>query len=63
VGQPVTVFVKALNQNLTGHVSLIAPLADKLGGDVVYKVTIDLDSIPPELRAGMSVEVQFGAGE
>jgi multidrug efflux pump subunit AcrA (membrane-fusion protein) len=62
INQPVTVFVKALNQNLSGHVSLIAPLADKLGGDVVYKVTIELDTIPPELRAGMSVEVQFGAG-
>ena len=62
VGQPVTVFVKALGQNLNGRVSLIAPLADTLGGDVVYKITIELDSIPPELRAGMSVEVQFGVG-
>jgi HlyD family secretion protein len=62
LSQPVTVFVKALNQNLSGHVSLIAPLADTLGGDVVYKVTIELDTIPPALRAGMSVEVQFGAG-
>jgi len=57
----VTVFVKALNQSLSGRVSLIAPLANTLGGDVVYKITIELESIPPELRAGMSVEVQFGA--
>jgi len=63
LGQPVTVFVKALNQNLSGQVSLIAPLADRLGGDVVYKITIELDSIPEALRAGMSVEVQFGEGE
>ena len=61
LGQPVTVFVKALNQNLSGQVSLIAPLADRLGGDVVYKITIELDTQPAELRAGMSVEVQFGA--
>jgi multidrug resistance efflux pump len=61
LGQPVTVFVKALNQNLTGRVSLIAPLADTLGGDVVYKITIELDTQPAELRGGMSVEVQFGA--
>jgi hypothetical protein len=38
----------------------IAPLADTLGGDVVYKITIDLDAPPAGLRAGMSVEVQFG---
>ena len=62
LGQPVTVFVKALNQNLTGRVSLIAPLADRLGGDVVYKITIELDTQPAELRGGMSVEVQFGEG-
>jgi HlyD family secretion protein len=59
-GQAVTVFVKALNQNLKGKVTEISPLADTLGGDVVYKTTIDLDSIPDGLRSGMSVEVQFG---
>jgi multidrug resistance efflux pump len=59
VGQSVTVSVKALNQNLTGRVKAIAPLADTLGGDVVYKTTIDLDTIPAALRAGMSVEVQY----
>ena len=63
LGQPVTVFVKALNQTLSGQVSLIAPLADRLGGDVVYKITIELDTQPAELRGGMSVEVLFGAGE
>jgi HlyD family secretion protein len=62
LGQPVTVYVKALNQNLSGQVSLIAPLADRLGGDVVYKITIELDTQPAELRGGMSVEVQFGEG-
>jgi multidrug efflux pump subunit AcrA (membrane-fusion protein) len=61
IGQPVKVLVKALNQDLTGRVVGIAPLADTLGGDVVYKITIDLDAAPPGLRAGMSVEVQFGA--
>jgi len=59
VGQSVTVTIKALNQNVTGHVALISPIADTLGGDVVYKTTIDLDSVPPGLRAGMSVDVQF----
>jgi len=60
VGQAVTVRVKALNQSLTGRVAEIASLASTLGGDVVYKATIDLDSPPAALRAGMSVDVQFG---
>jgi len=60
IGQPVTVIIKALNQDATGRVVAIAPLADSLGGDVVYKITIDLDAPPAGLRAGMSVEVQFG---
>jgi multidrug efflux pump subunit AcrA (membrane-fusion protein) len=59
-GQKVTVLIKALNQEASGHVTQIAPLADTLGGDVVYKTTIDLDSLPEGLRPGMSVEVQFG---
>jgi len=59
IGQTVTVFIEALNQEATGTISEISPLADTLGGDVVYKTTIDLDTPPPGLRAGMSVEVQF----
>ena len=63
IGQIVTVFIKALNQDVTGHVSEISPLADTLGGDVVYETTIDLDTRPAGLRAGMSVEVQFETGQ
>jgi len=62
VGQKVSVFIKALNQSVTGHVKEIAPLADRLGGDVVYKTTIELDSRPPGLREGMTVDVQFSTG-
>src|SRR5579859_2005005 len=60
VGQPVSVLVKPLNQSLPGHVTEIAPLADTLGGDVVYKTTIELGTRPAALRAGMSVDVTFG---
>ena len=60
IGQPVSVLVKALNQSVAGHVTEIAPLADTLGGDVVYKATIELATQPAGLRAGMSVDVQFG---
>ncbi len=59
VGQPVEVIVKALGLNVSGHVSKISPLAATLGGDVVYKITVELDTIPPGLREGMSVDVQF----
>ncbi len=59
VGQTVTVTIKALGQDVTGKVVLISPVSTTLGGDVVYKTTIDLDSIPEGLRAGMSVDVAF----
>lgn len=59
VGLPTTVLVNALGKEITGRVSIISPLADTLGGDVVYKVTVQLDQLPPGLRAGMTVEVQF----
>lgn len=59
VGQSVLVMVKALNEDIGGKVSQISPLASTLGGDVVYKVTIELDEIPKGFREGMSVEVQF----
>jgi multidrug resistance efflux pump len=59
VGQAVNVLVQALNENVAGHVSTISPISDTLGGDVVYKTTISLDSQPEGLRSGMSVDVQF----
>jgi len=62
IGQPVTVFIKALDTSVDGHVTEIAPLADTLGGDVVYQVSIELDTIPEGLRAGMSVDVNFETG-
>jgi HlyD family secretion protein len=63
VGQAATVTIKALNQDVPGKVSEISPLADTLGGDVVYQTIIDLDTIPSGLRAGMSVDVRFNTGQ
>jgi multidrug resistance efflux pump len=60
IGQPVKVYVKALNQEMTGVVKMISPTANTLGGDVVYKATIKLDNPAPGLRAGMSADVLFG---
>ncbi|PKN90835.1 MAG: hypothetical protein CVU44_22440 [Chloroflexi bacterium HGW-Chloroflexi-6] len=60
-GQPVSVRVDALGQTISGEVINISPVASTLGGDVVYKTTIRLEKPYPEgLRAGMSVDVQFG---
>lgn len=59
IGQPARVFIEALNQDVTGRVREISPLAETLGGDVVYRVTIDLDTLPQGLRPGMSAEIQF----
>ncbi len=60
IGQAVTVFVDALSQEISGRVIRISPQAETLGGDVVYRTVIALDNPPPELRAGMSVDVLFG---
>ena len=57
--QPVTVFVKALDMDVPGSVAEVAPLADSLGGDVVYKTIITLDSAPEGLLPGMSVDVRY----
>jgi multidrug efflux pump subunit AcrA (membrane-fusion protein) len=61
VGQKAAVFIEALGQELTGQVIAIAPRANTVGGDVVFKVTIDLDNPPETLRWGMSAEVNIAA--
>jgi HlyD family secretion protein len=63
IGQAANVTIKALNQDVMGHVTEISPLADTLGGDVVYQTIITLDTIPDGLRAGMSVDVRFNSGQ
>ena len=49
--------------NTLGHVVRIADEATTIGGDVVYTVVIELDTEVPELRWGMSVEVEIDTGE
>jgi RND family efflux transporter MFP subunit len=62
VGQDVNVFIEALNQNLTGKVADVSRISTTLGGDVVYKVTIDFDEQPDGLLWGMSADVQILVG-
>jgi HlyD family secretion protein len=59
VGQKATAFVQALGQDIEGTVVRIASQANTVGGDVVYRVIIELNQQPPELRWGMSVDVEI----
>jgi hypothetical protein len=59
IGQPANVFVKALNDDFSGRVVDVARHSTTVGGDVVYKVTIELDEQPQGLRWGMSAEVKI----
>ena len=57
VGQPAKVHLEALGEDVDGVVAWISPQSQTIGGDVVYTVTIDLESHPENLLWGMSVEV------
>lgn len=59
IGQDVNVFVEALGQDFTGKVADVSRISSTLGGDVVYKVTVDFDQQPEGLLWGMSVDVQI----
>ena len=57
IGQTASVFIDALNKSFDGKVVDIDRQSETVGGDVTYKVTIDLDQQPAGLRWGMSAEV------
>jgi HlyD family secretion protein len=59
LGQPLSVYVEALGEEIEGQVAGIAPRATTVGGDVVYAVYVELDEQPPNLRWGMSIEVEI----
>lgn len=63
VGQTAKVFIEALNQQFTGKVTDIARVSSTVGGDVVYKVTIELDTQPQGLLWGMSANVEIPTGK
>ena len=63
IGQPVTVFIEALDQEFTGTVVDISRVSSTLGGEVVFKVTIDLDQQPDGLLWGMSADVRIETGQ
>jgi len=59
IGQSANVFIEALNEEFTGEVIDIDRVSSTLGGDVVFKVTIELDKQPQGLLWGMSADVQI----
>jgi HlyD family secretion protein len=59
IGQPATVYVEAMNKEFPGEVISISPISDTLGGDVVFKVTIQLNEQPKDLLWGMSADVEI----
>jgi RND family efflux transporter MFP subunit len=59
IGQPATVFIEALGGEFSGEVTDVARISTTLGGDVVYKVTIELDDQPEGLLWGMSADVEI----
>ena len=59
IGQPATVFIEALGDEFPGKVIAIAPISNTIGGDVVFKVTIQLDEQPQDLLWGMSADVEI----
>ncbi len=60
-GQTASVYIEALDQDFTGKVVDIARVSETVGGDVVFKVTVELDDQPEGLRWGMSADVKIAA--
>ena len=63
IGQPAKVFIEALNEEFSGKVLDVDRVSSTLGGDVVYTVTIELDTQPQGLLWGMSADVQIETAE
>lgn len=59
IGQSATIHIEALDAIVTGRVIRISPIADTVGGDVVFPITIELDEQPKGLLWGMSAEVEI----
>lgn len=58
-GQPAAIYIEALDQEFNGEVIDIDRIGSTLGGDVVYKVTIELDRQPKGLLWGMSADARI----
>ena len=63
IGQTASVFIEPLNQEFPGKVVDISRISSTVGGDVVFKVTIDLDQQPQHLLWGMSADAKIETGQ
>jgi len=63
LGQAALVRVEALDAELNGTVTSISPIAENVGGDVVYQVFVSLDEQPAGLYWGMNAEVEINTGQ
>jgi len=63
IGQTASVFVESLGEEFSGEVIDISRISSTVGGDVVFKVTIDLDKQPKGLLWGMSADVNIETGK
>jgi RND family efflux transporter MFP subunit len=63
IGQTASVFIESLNEEFPGEVIDISRISSTVGGDVVFKVTVDLDQQPQGLLWGMSADVNIEAGK
>lgn len=61
IGAPVDIAIEALNDTFRGTVVSISPIADTIGGDVVFNVTIAFDNQPHGILWGMTAEVTIGS--
>ncbi len=57
VGQKAVVQLKSYDQDLTGKVTAVSPMGTPSNGDIVFRVTIELDAPPSNLMWGMSGHV------
>ena len=63
IGQTASVFIEPLAEEFSGKVIDISRISSTVGGDVVFKVTVDLDEQPQDLLWGMSADVNIETGK
>ncbi len=59
IGQKALVYIEALDAEFSGAVTDIARVSQTVSGDVVFKITIEMDEQPAGLRWGMSADVEI----
>ena len=59
LGASAIITIDALNENFNGKVIHISSIADSLGGDVIYEITLSFDTPPEGILSGMTAEVSI----